>query len=294
MRTRLLVVLAVMLMLTAGEAIANLAVDGGFETFPPSGRWWAASPYYTFTVIDGVYYNRDWLTGASGLPRINGFPQPEWTNASWNPYTWKSLEYNMTAHADTSAGYDNPVKTGYLWLKKNPGQARFYSGVDQIIYGLTPGLAYQVSVWGTSCSPSEADKADMRILVDTDAMNEDARLAPISSTAIPNRPEGRYWLWSNLGNNRIGTLADTAADDVTGFYQIYDQISVQFVATDTTARVFLLMDWRNFDADGNDNGQTGIGFDDLSVTLVPEPSGLVALGLPALLGGLSIIRRRRS
>lgn len=130
----------------------------------------------------------------------------------------------------------------------------------------------------------------MRILVDPDATNEDARLAPISSERVPNRPEGLFWLWSSTGNHRLGTLADTQAEDVTGFYAVYDRISVRFTATDTTARVFLLMDWRNQGADGEDNG-TCIAFDDFSVALVPEPSGFAVLGMPMLLGGLSLIRR---
>lgn len=290
MRTRWLVVMAALFVLASGQAMAQIYDNGGFEVGGGWPRWWVGSPWYTFTIIDGVYYHRDAATGPSGLPVVNGFPMHEWTDPNWDPYNWKSLEYNMTAHADTSAGYQNPVKTGYKWIKKNPGNSRFYSGVDQIISGLIVGQTYEVSVWGAARAPSEADAPDMRILVDPDATNEDARLAPISSERVPNRPEGLFWLWSSTGNHRLGTLADTQAEDVTGFYAIYDRISVRFTATDTTARVFLLMDWRNQGADGEDNG-TCIAFDDFSVALVPEPSGFAALGMPMLLGGLSLIRR---
>lgn len=294
---RFLLVTVLLLAVVSPAFTQNLVVSGGFEEGNYGWQhWWPYSPWNTFTVLQDeftgemVYYHRDGNTGPSGLPRENGVPGVEWI-AGWTPSTTTtSNEYKMTPFVDYSAGYENPGYTGFHWLKKNPSPAGapWYSGADQLITGLTPGQKYVVNAWGFSGAATDAGAADMRILVSPNG-GTDARTAPISSARLANHANGRYWLW---GRNAVGTWDDTSAADVTGFYALYDNVNVEFTATGSSASVFLLMDWRTYDSN-NDNG-IGIAWDGVSVTAVPEPSSLVALGSPVLLAGLALIRRRRS
>lgn len=298
MRVARFLLVTVMLLAAVSPAFASdLVVSGGFEEGDYGWwHWWPHAPWNTFTVLQDeytgemVYHHRDGNTGPSGLPRENGVPGVEWIPGYAPSATSKANEYKMTPYVDYSAGYDNPANTGFHWLKKNPSPAAasWYSGADQILTGLVPGQTYRVSAWGFSAAATDAGAADMRILVDPKG-GIDARTASISSARLQNHANGRYWLW---GRNAVGTWDDTSAADVTGFYALYDNVNVEFTATGTSATIFMLMDWRNYD-ENTDNG-IGIAWDNVSVTAVPEPSSLVALGSPVLLSGLAFIRRRRS
>lgn len=300
MRTRLMIVLAVMLMLTAGQALAaNLVSNGSFEVGPAGWQhWWSPSEWNNFTVIEGEYFHQ---TTPAGLPTIGGIMQWEYMEP-WTPTrTATYLEDGMNAWVDTSAGYGNPIAAGARFMKKKPGgnsddpTNKFWSGIDQTLTGLTVGQKYLVTAWGANNLVASDDNeggttaADMRILVDTNG-GVDARTASISSIALPVRQGGRYWLWSSIeGNDRLGNFADLGADDVTGYYMIDDSTSVRFTATGASATIFLLADTSNWDG-----RRVGITWDNVSVTAIPEPSSLVALGMPLLLGGLSLVRRRKS
>lgn len=301
MKTGIMLVLVLAVVLSAGAAsAANLIGNSGFEVHPSQWwLWWPQAPWDVFSVIEDdwtgemVYHYRTAAQGPQGLPSANGWVMCDWIDYNWAPGpTENRYEYNSTPYVDYSQGYDNPIYTGYRWAKKNPAasSASFYSGTSQVVTGLTPGAVYEVSAWGQSSALDDACAADMRILVDPTG-GTDARVAPISSQRVPNRPNGLYWIWGSTGN-RLGDWDATRANDVTGFYQVYDNITLQFTATSSTATIFLLMDWRNFDA-GNNNG-TSIGFDNVSMQMVPEPSGLVALVSPLLILGGTLLRRRRS
>lgn len=286
---RSLVLYAVLLLTIATicqqQAFAVTLRNPGFDEGKAgwSGHWWSPWDWYTFTIcppdqsdppLPAEYIWRDWAVGAVNLPTVNGFPQWDYISA-WDPTigaTSGGMSYGMTPYSDFSDGYDRPAYVGQQWMKKNPGNP-YYSGVGQYAGCLEPGKVYEVSAWAVSSC--EYSPADMRILIDPNGGN-DARVASISSAAVPNHPLGRYWIWSKTGNNRIGNYVDVQGSDTAGAYSIYDRVSAQFTATSSQATIFLLMDstpWVRGDGPGRD---LGIGWDQVEIREVHAPVSTIA------------------
>lgn len=268
--------------------LRNPGFDEG--TAALAGHWWAPWDWYTFTICPPdqsdpppppEYIWRDCWVGPAGLPtsgEINGFPGWSSLGSPQSPYPFDptvgvppaDLDHRTCPWVDTSDGYDRPKKVGDQWIKQWQNR-HTYSGVAQFIGGLEVGKTYEVSAYGFNSA--EVNPPDMRILIDPNG-GIDARTAPISSQPVPNRPRGRYWIWSSTGNNRIGDYSDLSSPDVTGCYCIYDKVSVQFMATSPGATIFLLVDGRNWnDYPEND---FAVAWDQVSIREVHPPVSTIA------------------
>lgn len=286
MRRCIFICAAMTVLIAAASLQCALAVElrnPGFDEGNAGqyNHWWSPWDWYTFTIcppdqsdppLPDEYIWRDWANGPVDLPTVNGFPQ--WIYmGGWNPMVGimtGRMEYGMTPYCDFSNGYDKPVNVGRQWIKKNPGNP-YYSGIAQYAGCLEVGKTYEVSAWGVSSC--ENTPADMRILIDPYGGN-DARTAPISSPPVPNRPLGRYWMWSSLGNHRIGNyveVRDNPLGDITGAYSIYDKVSVQFTAVHHTATIFLLTDSTPWVPGEGDGEGLGIGWDNVEIREVHAP-----------------------